>query len=330
MLFILKLTNSFGRQLPRMAMKMSSTCKKGNGVDVVRVASWNVNGIRSVFKHDPQGQALRNIVEKHKPDVLCLQETKLQESQVEAVEEQFRSVHDDLRPDKIFWSCSRGRKGYSGTAMIIFDVNNNSLFANPDDYSIHYGIGDPDGDIEGRSITLEHKLFSLVNVYVPNSGAGLKRLNYRTTTWDIALASHIERLKKRRGVRTILTGDLNVAHTQQDYWNPHNPATKKQAGTTPEEQTSLWKNFLSPDTGPLLSDTYRQLYPDGNGFSYYSARKGDGGRIRREGMRIDYVLTDDHELSPDMAGSLGLDAFVYEQINHPYSDHCPVGASVRI
>ena len=313
----------WGRTLRSSALSMSSSASP---LTHLRVCSWNVNGIRAVFKHDPTGDALRSLFAKFQPDVLCLQETKIQESHVDDVKEDFFRIHADLNPTHSYWSCSRGRKGYSGTAVILFG---DAL--RPEDITVEYGIGNPDGDLEGRSITLHHDLFSLVNVYVPNAGAALKRLEYRIDEWDAHLSDYMERLQLENvGRRAILTGDMNVAHRAIDYHNPHNPATKKQAGTTPEEQASFEEKFLARRESlqaPLLVDSYRRLYPEGDGYSFYSARKGEGGRQRREGLRIDYVLTNDHE---EHSSDRGHEAYVEESVLHPYSDHCPVGATVRL
>ena len=300
----------------KYSIRMSST----SGFSDIRVASWNVNGIRALYRHDPSGDAIRRVFDKYRPDVLCLQETKIQKAHVDEVRDTFFKIHEDLRPADSFWSCSTARKGYSGTAMIIFG---DKLAGQ--EYSVEYGIGEAEADLEGRSITLCHEAFSLVNVYVPNAGAALKRLAYRTDTWDAALASHMASLQARRpGSRTILTGDMNVAHRAIDYYNPDNKATQRQAGTTPQEQESFETKFLSSG---LLIDTYRQQNPTDNGYSFYSARKGEGGRQRREGLRIDYVLTDDYGAH---ARESGHEAWVEESVLHPFSDHCPVGATVPL
>jgi exodeoxyribonuclease III len=155
---------------------------------------------------------------------------------------------------------------------------------------VTYGIDDEEGDVEGRSITFEFPMFSLVNVYVPNAGAQLKRLSYRTETWDASLSKYIAKLKtKHPGRPVILTGDLNVAHTHLDFYNPHEPRMKTQAGTTPEEQNSFQQNLLRSLN---MTDTFRHFFPQEKRYSYFSARKGQIGRDKREGWRLDYVLTD--------------------------------------
>lgn len=251
------------------------------------VMSWNVNGIRSFLKHDGNGDVLQSLIKKRRVDVLCLQETKLQSSHVADIDLHMRSQFDITRS---FWSCSTARKGYSGTAVLL--LNTNGHFHTMDEYvdQVSYGIGEAEGDIEGRSITIETDSFSLVNTYVPNSGAELARLGYRTSKWDVQLAKHIENLTAKRKHPVLLVGDLNIAHTAMDYHNPHEPRTKSQAGTTPEEQRSFGDLFLQ-QCG--MVDTFRARYPNDRRYSYFSARLGARGRQAQLGMRLDYVLHHD-------------------------------------
>lgn len=245
----------------------------------VGFASWNVNGVRSLLKHDPNLNILKSLVKENGVDVLCLQETKLQDLHVRSVEDEIRSKID-LK--ECYWNCSKERKGYSGTATLVF--SDNITLGGP-----QYLISDID-DQEGRVITSQSDLFTLVNVYTPNSGEGLKRLDYRIKTWDLAMRQHILNIRLQRpGVPVVLIGDMNVAHTSIDYYNPQAKWTQKQAGTTPEEQQSFSQHILSIDN---LKDTYRVVYPTKQEYSYFSARKGDSGRVNREGYRIDYILTD--------------------------------------
>jgi exodeoxyribonuclease III len=247
------------------------------------VMSWNVNGIRSFLKHDKDGAVLRDLLAKRNVDVLCLQETKLQNSHVPEVDLQLKANFDIHRS---YWSCSTARKGYSGTAILL--LNNNQYFSTDETEVVTYGIREPDGDVEGRAITLQTEKFSLVNTYVPNSGAELARLAYRTETWDACMADHVLSLRKARPhVPVLLVGDLNVAHTGLDYHNPHEPRTKLQAGTTPQEQASYAKHFLT-ECG--MQDTFRALHPSVRRYSYFSARLGERGKRDQLGMRLDYVL----------------------------------------
>eukprot|EP01032_Pedospumella_encystans_P007937 gene7937-9467_t len=278
------------------------------------VLSWNVNGLRSFLKHDPTGNVLRSLLTSRKVDVLCLQETKIQASHQEELAFELTSKFGVSRS---YWSSSTARKGYSGTAVLMFDkLSNNEVVTN--------GIGDVLGDSEGRAITIETDRYSLVNTYVPNSGPELAKLDYRTSTWDAQLARHINQLKaKRPHLPVILTGDLNVAHGARDYYNPHEPRTKKQAGTTPQEQASFGTTLLQ---GCTLVDSFRAQYPTTRTFSYFGSRLGERGRKEKLGMRLDYVV-----LSQPLAPALGaapikFDTYIEDEISHPYSDHCPVGA----
>ena len=215
------------------------------------VVSWNVNGIRSLLRHDPGLDTISRIEHRRSPHFLCLQETKIQEKHVAEVEAELLAK---TGAKSIFWSCSRARKGYSGTAVLCFHDD----LSRSNDVEVQFGIGEPQGDLEGRSITVQGDGFSLVNLYVPNSGADLNRLQYRTETWDPALNSYVQSLRNRcPESRLIVTGDFNVAHRPIDYYNPEVKRTRKQAGTTPEEQHSFEHTILGSEN-PWLVDTYRR------------------------------------------------------------------------
>mmetsp|Transcript_37342 Transcript_37342/g.38023 ORF Transcript_37342/g.38023 Transcript_37342/m.38023 type:complete len:287 (+) Transcript_37342:93-953(+) len=246
----------------------------------VRILSWNVNGLRSFLRHDEQGINLSELLNRRNVDILCLQETKLQEMHVPDVEEQMRKI---LSPDsRYFWYCSTGRKGYSGTATIVL---NKAVEVS----DVNYGNHCEDGNIEGRMITVHTPQFSLINTYVPNSGDKLVRLDFRTKIWDKQFQEYIHSLRSESPSRPIiLTGDFNVAHTDLDHFNYLDPRAKKVAGTTPAEKESFHTHFLTQG----FWDTYREAFPTERGYSYYSARKGRIGRQMRQGWRLDYVLTD--------------------------------------
>lgn len=130
------------------------------------VMSWNVNGLRSLLRHDSEGSLLRSLVESKRPDFICLQETKLQEVHTQEMASKLDQFF--RQPVSCYWNSSRGRKGYSGTAIICMEQNFKSA-----DLSVSYQLGDDAGDLEGRLITVEGENFSLTNVYVPNSGDGM-------------------------------------------------------------------------------------------------------------------------------------------------------------
>jgi exodeoxyribonuclease III len=263
---------------------LSFTVMKHSGlVKSLSIMSWNVNGLRSFTKHDSTGSVLASLINRHKVDVLCLQETKLQTSHVPEMDLYLKSQHKNIQ--SIFWSCSTARKGYSGTATVLFDHSKSFKI---DNIQATYGIGDAEGDVEGRVVTVESDVFTVVNSYSPNVGGELKRLPYRTTQWDSQLAHHIRSLKARRPhVPVILTGDLNVAHSPLDYHNARDRRTLLQPGTTPQEQASFGTHFLQ---GCGLLDTFRTLHPAEQVYSYFSARAGPRGRAEKKGMRLDYVL----------------------------------------
>ncbi len=270
---------------------------------------------------------------EEKRDILCLQETKLQEQHVSDVESILRS---ELRPRSMHWSCSRARKGYSGTAILLLSSKGPSSDMLE---KVSFGIGDYEGDLEGRSITLSTPSFNLVNVYSPNSG-DLARLTYRTQEWDQKLGLHLQALTATTSslfpnqsnnsiavVPTILVGDLNVAHTHLDYYNHLDPATRSQPGTTLLEQESFEKNLLTicpfptcetinvckecdpttsshslpspPTTHLTLRDTYRSVFPHQRVYSFFNARQGEAGRAAKKGYRLDYILTNAHLCSDE-------------------------------
>lgn len=289
------------------------------------IVSWNVNGIRSLLKHDKEGKVLQDLVNRRNVDILCLQETKLQECHTADIEIELMKI---LPLKKAYWSCSTARKGYSGTATLI--LNSDYL-----DSSMRNGVNDSNGDKEGRCQTLETKNFFIVNVYVPNSGAELKKLDYRTNIWDTALSDYILSLHEKSPEKSIiLAGDLNVAHESLDYYNPSDPRTKKHAGTTPQEQESFKEKLLSKAN---FIDTFRAVYPSTSMYSYFSARLGDTGRRNKLGMRIDYILIKFghskegalYRPPGDFNDMIVSPPFIEDELSHPFSDHCPVGISIK-
>ena len=251
------------------------------------ILSWNVNGIRSFIKHDSvinqhDDSILKQIIQRRNIDILCLQETKIQESHVADLD---LYLKQNYNINQIYWSCSVAKKGYSGTATIVFNTDNTRHMRN---FQVSYGIGDEIADKEGRVITLEGDHFTLINTYVPNSGDKLVRLQYRIGSWDAKLANHINRLIEKHDKPLILAGDLNVAHTHLDYYNSCDLRTRFQPGLTPEEQSSFTDKLLK-ECG--LIDTFRTQYPDTTQYSWFNPRMGDKGRMNRMGMRIDYILT---------------------------------------
>ncbi|CAI9099776.1 OLC1v1036643C4 [Oldenlandia corymbosa var. corymbosa] len=265
-----------------------------NDIEHVKIMSWNVNGLRALLKLE-DFSALQ-LAQREDCDVLCLQETKLQEKDVEAVKTLLEGY------DNSFWTCSVAKLGYSGAAII----------SRIKPLSVRYGMGISDHDAEGRLLTAEFDKFYLLCGYVPNSGDGLKRLSYRITHWDPSLSNYMKELEKTKPV--ILTGDLNCAHEEIDIYNP--AGNKRSAGFTIEERQSFESNFLNRG----FVDTFRRQHPGVVGYTYWGYRHG--GRKTNKGWRLDYFLVSeciadkihDSYILPDIAGS----------------DHCPIGLIVKL
>ena len=216
--------------------------------------SWNVNGLRAVYQ-----KGFTDIFNSLDADILCLQETKMQEGQLDL---DFPGYH------KYFNYAEK--KGYSGTAV----------FTKEEPMTVTYGLGIPEHDTEGRLITLEFDKFYFVCCYTPNSQDGLKRLSYRME-WEDALRSYLCLLKEKKHV--VYTGDLNVAHEEIDLKNPK--TNTKNPGFTIEEREKF-SELLSSG----FYDTFRTLYPDTVTYSWWSYRFS--AREKNAGWRIDYFVTD--------------------------------------
>jgi len=245
----------------------------------MKLISWNVNGIRAAM-----GKGFLDFAKEQDPDVLCIQETKMQEGQAEVPLEGYHQ----------YW-CSAEKKGYSGTAV----------FSKNEPISVTYGIGIDEHDHEGRVITCEYEGFYLVNVYVPNSQDGLKRLDYRMK-WEADFQGYLKKLEETKPVVTC--GDFNVAHKEIDLKNPK--TNRKNAGFTDEERAKM-DQFQAAG----FTDTFRYFYPDLEGvYSWWSYRFN--ARKNNAGWRIDYFLT---------SKSLDEKLQKAEILTDVYgSDHCPV------
>ncbi|GMY19063.1 DNA-(apurinic or apyrimidinic site) lyase, chloroplastic isoform X1 [Fagus crenata] len=260
----------------------------------VKLMSWNVNGLRALLKLK-EFSALQ-LAQKEDFDVLCLQETKLQEKDVEEI----KCLIDGY--DNTFWTCSVSKLGYSGTAII----------SRVKPLSVRYGLGISDHDSEGRLVTAEFDSFYLLNGYIPNSGDGLRRLSYRVTEWDPSLSNYMKELEKSKPV--ILTGDLNCAHEEIDIFNP--AGNRRSAGFTDEERQSFGTNFLSKG----FVDTFRRQHPGVIGYTYWGYRHGL--RKTNKGWRLDYFL-----VSESIADKV-YDSYILPDVGG--SDHCPVGLVLQL
>lgn len=261
----------------------------------LKLMSWNVNGLRALLKLE--SFSVLELAKREDFDVLCLQETKLQEKDVESVKQGLIEGYNNS-----FWTCSVSKLGYSGTAVI----------SRVEPLSVRYGLGIPDHDTEGRLVTVEFDNFYLLSGYVPNSGDGLKRLEYRITQWDPALGNYIKELEKSKPV--ILTGDLNCAHEEIDIYNP--AGNRRSAGFTDEERQSFEANFLNKG----FVDTFRRQHPGVVGYTYWGYRHG--GRKTNRGWRLDYFL-----VSEAIADNVH-DSYILPDVTG--SDHSPIGLILKV
>jgi len=253
----------------------------------MKIVSWNINGIRAIAK-----KTFFSDIELLGTDILCLQETKAQDSQVAETLMPLKDYH--------IYSNSAERPGYSGTAVI----------SKIKPLQVTKGINTKEHDTEGRVLCLEFETFFLVNVYVPNSGSELKRLVYRQD-WDNAFFNYLKDLERIKPV--IVCGDLNVAHKEIDLAHPK-ANYNKTAGYMQEEIDGMDRL-----TEGGLADTFRRLYPDETErYSWWSYRAG--ARSKNIGWRIDYFLVSESFLASVK------NAFILEDITG--SDHCPVGIEI--
>ncbi|XP_043723432.1 DNA-(apurinic or apyrimidinic site) endonuclease, chloroplastic isoform X2 [Telopea speciosissima] len=266
-----------------------------NDVPFVKLMSWNVNGLRALLKLE--AFSALELAKRENFDVLCLQETKLQEKDVLDIKQSLLSGYDNS-----FWTCSVSKLGYSGTAVI----------SRIKPQSVTYGLDKADHDSEGRLVTVEFDSFYLICAYVPNSGDGLRRLTYRVTQWDQDLSNYIKELEKSKPV--MLTGDLNCAHQEIDIYNP--AGNRRSAGFTDEERKSFETNFLSKG----FVDTFRRQHPGIVGYTYWGYRHG--GRANNRGWRLDYFL-----VSESMADKVH-DSYILPDVVG--SDHCPIGLILKL
>ena len=264
---------------------------------IMKIFSWNVNGIRAVHNKGDFGR----FIEKYNPDILCLQETKANRDQSEI----------DLPEYDEYW-CSAEKKGYSGTAIFTKVAPENVILGIPEDIVKQYTLQDTYGDTskEGRVTTLEFKDFFVSTVYTPNAKDDLSRIPMRTQ-WDPAFIEFMVSLQKQKPV--IFCGDLNVAHTEDDLARPKENEGKK--GFTKEERTGI-DSMINAG----FVDTFRH-FSKGNGHYTWWSHWGSA-RERNVGWRIDYIM-----LSKSLVPMLQR-ANIHPQVLG--SDHCPVSIEINI
>lgn len=265
----------------------------------MKIISWNVNGIRAVHR---KGLFLP-FMKEHKPDILCLQETKALQGQAEI----------DLSGYEEYWNSAE-RKGYSGTAIFSKIKPLSVVFGLPEKIAQKFGLvedgyGDPNK--EGRVVAAEFEKFFVVTVYTPNAKDDLSRIPLRHKQWDPAFLAYCKELEKTKPV--IFCGDLNVAHAEDDLANPKPNIGKK--GFTDEEREGF-QNFI--DAG--FVDTFRMFY-QGNGYYTWWSHFANS-RARNVGWRIDYVL-----VSSSLKEKIKK-AFILPEVMG--SDHCPVGIELDV
>ena len=251
----------------------------------MKFISWNVNGLRACVT-----KGFLDFFKEVDADIFCLQETNLQEGQIDL---NLEGYYD-------YWNYAQ-KKGYSGTA----------IFTKQKPLSVNYGINIEEHDNEGRVITLEFEKFYMITIYTPNAKRELERLDYRII-WEDEIRKYLLKLNEKKPV--IVCGDLNVAHKEIDLKNPKN--NRGNAGFTDEERGKMTELL---DAG--FTDSFRYLYPDKtDSYSWWSYM----GRAREKniGWRIDYFIT-----SKDIEDNIE-EATIYQEIYG--SDHCPVGLEINI
>lgn len=248
-------------------------------MNMTRLISWNVNGLRAAI-----GKGFLDFLDSKSPDILCLQEIKLSEGQLDL----------ELEGYTLYFNYAE-KKGYSGTA----------IFTKKQPLKVSYGMGMKEHDREGRMITLEFDDYYLVNIYTPNSQRGLERLPYRMI-WEDDLRNYLLSLDAHKPV--IFCGDLNVAHKEIDLKNPK--SNVKNAGFTPEERSKMTQLLESG-----FIDTFRHFYPDRtDAYTWWSYMFK--AREKNVGWRIDYFCVSERFKSRLVDAAILSDVYG--------SDHCPV------
>ncbi|XP_013416767.1 DNA-(apurinic or apyrimidinic site) lyase isoform X2 [Lingula anatina] len=255
----------------------------------MKIVSWNINGIRAWIKKNGH-----EYVRKENPDIICFQEIKCAEDKLPP---------ECSIPDYYPYWLTADKEGYAGTGIL----------SKTKPLSIKYGLGIEEHDNEGRAITAEYEKFYLVTSYVPNSGRGLVRLNYRTKEWDEAFREYLLGLEEKKPV--ILCGDLNVAHKAIDLANPKSNYNKT-PGYTQAEIDGLSKLL---DKG--FVDSFRHLYPDVTGAYSFWTYMGNA-RSKNVGWRLDYFLIS-KKLLPSLCDSL-----IRKEVMG--SDHCPIALLLAV
>lgn len=324
-----------------------------------KIASWNVAGLRAVVRKEPD--ALAKLCQKHDLDMLCLQEHKLQEMHLDDPKLKLKGLLDEAGYDEYysFSTAKKGYSGAAvfvkrhtvkkskkqasigsffapkkedkNDKIMTEDDEENSKVAGADTslpvspefltpIDVSFSVGE-EIDNEGRVVVLDFPWGTIANVYVPNSGQKLERLDYRTKQWDKFFLKFMQDKQKNRGLPVIWLGDLNIAHKPYDIWNDGAKHLSKQAGVTQEERDSFSEQL---EAG--FVDAFRQLHPDAKGnYSYWSQRAGN--REPNKGLRLDYFVTSKEMFSEDSKVIVRDSYMIMDQIG---SDHSPVCLELEI
>ncbi|CDW73391.1 exodeoxyribonuclease iii family protein [Stylonychia lemnae] len=261
----------------------------------VNIWHWNINGLSAVINKG----MLQKFMEEAKPDIVCFNEIKTDLDKISSAK-----LHQSLPEGyEQYWNCSKTKKGYAGTGIV----------TRIKPISVEFDIGIDKHDDEGRVITAEFKDFTLVSVYVPNSGDDLRRLDYRTQEWDKDFFDYLDKIRTEKQKPLILTGDLNVARNELDIFDVK--GKEKVACYTPQERASF-QTFI--DKGYV--DTFRHLYPEKREYTYFSARTN--AKASNKGWRIDYFML--HKDDLDMV----VDNRIHKDFNG--SDHVPIELEIDL
>ena len=262
----------------------------------VRVSVWNVNGLKAVLK---KGQ-MQEYIDKYNPDIVCFNETKVSEilEEKEEVEKLFPSDYS------LFLNCCKIKRYYSGVGI--------ATKYKP--LNITHNMGVPELDKEGRVLTMEFAHFVVVVCYTPNAGDKGKRLDYRVNHWDPAFRQYVKELKQQKRKPLIVCGDLNVAHSEIDLYDPD--GNRGEGCFTVEERENLSKLL---DVG--FYDVYRKLHPTKVGYTHWTMKRADA-RVMDKGWRLDYMLLTKESLKQVQEVVVRADILG--------SDHCPVEISLKL
>ena len=257
---------------------------------LIKIIHWNVNGIRPLLRK----RELDDLIKEEDPDIICFNETKIDNEIVEKLN--LKNIFN--KTYKSFWYCSEEKKGYSGTAIL----------TKYEPISVKYGINKEEHDLEGRVLTIEYEKFFFITCYTPNSGEQLKRLDYRIQEWDKDFFEYINSLKEKKDI--ILAGDLNVAKEDIDIYEPK--GHERTAGFTKKEKDSF-SSFLNMG----YVDTFRDLHPEEQKFSFFSKR----GNLKEQnkGWRLDYFI-----INKDSKNIIIEESDMIDKDKYDSSDHIPI------